>query len=242
MNLSRGFRSDCSFCRIPRHCPFALPEIRSEARRALEWRYYNKESAVFRLDEEALGVFVIQSGWVALFARGTEGKRVAIGLRGPGSILGLSETIESSAYLATAETGEETELEFLPAAQLLILLERSAAFRTQVLKSVAGHTRQIMNELLDVGRVPAEQRLWRILRELAQSSACRIRETSDLRLSISIKHLSEQIGCSRQWTSGLLASLEQSGALRRENGWIILPEDVAAACAREKPTRGNGHR
>jgi len=225
MGFSQGPCSVSSYCRIPDSCPFTVAEVRSRAQRALEWRFYEKDSTVFRQGDEARGIFVIQSGWVALFADDAARKRVPVGIRGPGSILGLCETVGSSTYLTTARTREETEFEFLHLTQLMTLLEQSATFRTQVMKTVAGESRQIIDEVLDVGRLPADQKLWKILVNLAKSSACHTGSAGGARFTISVTHLSEQIGCSRQWTSGLLSALERSGALRRDNGWIILPDN-----------------
>lgn len=210
----------------------------AQVRPLLEWRFYGNECAVFRQNQKATGIHIIQSGWVALSAYRSEGKRVPIGLRGPGSILGLPETIDSSVYLATAETGEETELEFLSAPALLNLVEQSAALQNQLFRLVLRQTREIINELFDVaGRVPADQRLWRTLLELASTSGYQVADDPELRLQITIQDLSAQIGCSRQWTSILLGELENKGVIRRHNGWIILRRDAGRTGKRRQPRR-----
>jgi len=232
----------CTRCRIPDSCPFAgIPGLVSQVRPLLESRYYGNECAIFRQNQKAAGVFIIQSGWVALSAYRSGGKRVPIGLRGPGSVLGLPESIDSSVYLATAETGDETELEFLSGPDLLMILEQSGPLRTQLLKLVARQTREIINDLFDVaGRIPADQRLSRTLLELASTSGHQSPDDPELRLRITVQDLSAQIGCSRQWTSTLLTELERKGVVRRRDGWIILRRDVGPTAKRKYSRRATG--
>jgi CRP/FNR family cyclic AMP-dependent transcriptional regulator len=202
----------------------------------LEWRYYGSGFAIFRQNQKAAGAFIIQSGWVALSTFRSGGRRVPIGLRGPGSVLGLGESIDSSNHLTTAETGEETELEFLPSDSLLSLLDLSSEFKTRLVQLVLQQTREIVTELFDAAaRVPAGQRLWKTLAELAASSGYQAAD-ADPCLQMTVQDLSTRIGCSRQWTSTLLAELERKGAIHRRDGWIMLRKP-SRRTARKKSRR-----
>jgi len=167
---------------------------------------------------------LIHSGWLRLYFAGPGGKRVSVGVAGPGSVLGVGEIVSSTGNVLTAETGEETELEFLAAEHLHECLKENPGLGVELLQVVVQQTRGLLTQILGSSRSSADRRLWRMLVDLSKSSG-HIHNGAEVRLQISIQDLSDQIGCTRQWTSKLLSDFEEKGWIRRTAGWIILRSD-----------------
>lgn len=220
-------KSACSRCRFPGSCPLAaIPGLLADTSGLFEWRYYGRHYVVFRQNQPASGVMLVHSGWLKLFFVGAGGKRVSAGVVGPGSVLGVGEIVSETGYVVSAETGEETELEFLAANHLRDCLKGNPALAVELLQVVVQQTRSFLSQFMGCGVVPADRRLWKMLVDLSKSAGY-AHSGSEIKLQISIQDLSDQIGCSRQWTSKLLSDLEDKGWIRRTAGWIILRGDRA---------------
>lgn len=96
----------CTGCQIAAGCPFtqlsslALDYFVSFSR----LKTYSPGITIFRQDEEALGLFIIRSGWLKLSHITSEGHALTIGFCGPGNILGLTESLTDGLYEVNAVT------------------------------------------------------------------------------------------------------------------------------------------
>ncbi|MFB3906596.1 MAG: Crp/Fnr family transcriptional regulator [Acidobacteriota bacterium] len=227
--MAVGSETDaCSQCQSNDKCQ--LVEVRNllaRKRRLVEWRYYGRDCVVFRQNEPPSGLLLIHCGWLTLYLAAPGGKRVSLGVMGPGSVLGIGEIVNDVPHFATAETGEETELEFLAADDVKDALKDTPGLGIELLKVVARQDRRLLTQFMGGSRAPAAGRLWKHLLDLSKSSG-QAQNGGHVRLRLSIQDLSDQIGCSRQWTWKLLADLEKKGSIRRQGGWIILLSDRAA--------------
>ncbi|RPI29533.1 MAG: Crp/Fnr family transcriptional regulator [Acidobacteria bacterium] len=138
----------CRRCRIPKQCPFRIPELLFEKIQALiEWRWYSANYTVFKHNQPAEGLYLVQAGRLGLYIE-AKGKKTHLGNAVAGWILGAGETLESSSYLYTAETEEETELEFLAKESLLSLLSSYPEVVPPLLATVAQRSNELIAQML----------------------------------------------------------------------------------------------
>jgi CRP-like cAMP-binding protein len=213
-----GFR--CLRCRIPSGCPFrSVPGLAEKMEPLVEWHWYDKGRAVVRQGERLPGIYILHSGWLRLYSRTEQGRRLAVGLSGPGTILGAGEIVANSASLFTVETGAESELELLRREYAFPLLQEEPELAAELTRKHARHSCRLLRSIMKAGKHQARQTLWNTLLELV--SAVEV-SRGDRSLQIPIRDLSAQIGCSRQWTSRLLRELEEEGKIRQKEGWVIV--------------------
>jgi len=68
---------------------------------------------LFQQGNEVSGVYVVESGLVRFFYHGPK-PTATVEVAGPGTILGLSESMSGERHRVTAEAGDYTSVAFIP--------------------------------------------------------------------------------------------------------------------------------
>ncbi len=131
-----------------------LGAIQPELLRAFEGtaltRHYSKGAVVYRRGRAVRGVFLIRKGRVRqLLAEGTGG--LALQVSGPGSVLGLGETMSGAAYEATVETLEACEIGFLRREDFLAYLRQNCGLCLQLVQLLSEDLHQLYQHYRTVG-------------------------------------------------------------------------------------------
>lgn len=77
-------------------------------------RVYSKGARLFQQGTSASGVFVVESGEVRVLLPTAQSRPQLLEVAGPGTILGLSESMTGDNYRVTAEAGDHTTVGFIP--------------------------------------------------------------------------------------------------------------------------------
>lgn len=77
-------------------------------------RVYSKGSRLFQQGTAASGVYVVESGEVRVLLPSSQNRAQLLEVAGPGTILGLSESMTGDNYRVTAEAGDHTTVGFIP--------------------------------------------------------------------------------------------------------------------------------
>ena len=77
-------------------------------------RVYSKGSRLFQQGTAASGVYVVESGEVRVLLPSGQNHPQLLEVAGPGTILGLSESMTGENYRVTAEAGDHTTVGFIP--------------------------------------------------------------------------------------------------------------------------------
>ena len=223
--LERERQESCFDCEAHSRCCFReLPgEALKRFRSHLMIRRYSRGVTVFWEGDKATGLFVIRSGWLRLSHVTSEGKAVNLGFVGPGGILGLNEVMSDCCFATNAEVLDECELEFIQKRQFLPLLESNPKLAVVLLSVVSREAQKSTAEICAVvGRKPLEERLLSKLQELAAACGRPTAHGIRIKLPFTVQELADSIGCSRQWATRLLKTLQQQDRILRQGSWITL--------------------
>ena len=97
-------------------------------------RIYPKGSTLFQQGTAVTGVFVVESGQVRVLLPTVERRLQLLEVAGPGTILGLSETMSGERYRVTAEAGDHTTVAFIPRESFVDFLRDHCHFCMQVVR------------------------------------------------------------------------------------------------------------
>jgi CRP-like cAMP-binding protein len=179
-------------------------------------------TVLFLQGEPADGVFLIRQGWVKLFRSSAAGDVTSTALVGSGYLLGLPEVFSDQPRPLGAEAVSGCDFDFVPAEPFRQFTRRHADVALRLLKAVCGVLHQLSLDL--AGHQPSVAKLMTTLQKLAADCGRPRDRGVRLTLAFTVGDLADQIGCSRQWTSKLLADLEGEGMIERRKGWITLTD------------------
>src|SRR5260370_3380842 len=98
----------------------------------------SKGAVVFRRDDPAFGVFLIQKGSISLRLETGEGKAILVRKATRDSIIGLPSTLSGGRYSLTAVTLEKSELALIERPALLELIQRDPSLGLELLRALGG--------------------------------------------------------------------------------------------------------
>lgn len=137
-----------------------LGTIQPELLRAFEGgalvRQYRKGTAVYRRGRTVRGVFLIRKGRVKLLL-GESPTGLALHVAGPGSVLGLGESVSGAPYEASVETLEACEIAFLPREEFLKYLRANCNICLQLVQLLSEDLHVLYEQYRTVGG-PATRR------------------------------------------------------------------------------------
>lgn len=229
-----GERRRCSLCDSTGACVFSgLPiEAKQELTSICQPRFYSRGVTVFWQGDSPEGVLIARSGWLKLSHVSPDGRPVTVDLAGPGSVLCLREVLTGYRHEASGQVLEQCELEFLEKQRFLNLIEKHGQVALNLLRATCRDASRFMSELcMNGARVPAGDRLLRTLLGLASACGRDLDRGVKIRLPLTVREIGERIGCSRQWTTKLLAELEEQEMIQRDGGWIIVTPKALSRCA-----------
>jgi len=183
---------------------------------------YARGTVLFAEEHRPDGVYVILEGRAKLSVSSSNGKSLALGFFGPGTVLGLEGAILGWPYMATAEIVEPAKAAFMARRDLLRHLGRSekAALEAAELVSETCYfllSRIKANELSE----SAEEKLVRFLLEVHPGHPGADGETR-LKLDLSQEAIAQMIGTSRETVARLLSRLKKRGILDWGRSKIVI--------------------
>jgi len=113
-------------------------------------RQYRKGVALYRRGRAVRGIFLIQKGRVRLLL-GERAAGLALNVAGPGSVLGLGETMSGNPYEASVETLEPCQVAFLPRDAFLSYLRQNCALCMQLVRLLSEDLHQLYQQYRTIG-------------------------------------------------------------------------------------------
>ena len=188
---------------------------------------YARGTVLFAEEHRPDGVYVILEGRAKLSVSSPNGKSLALGFFGPGTVLGLEGAILGWPYMATAEIVEPAKAAFMARRDLLRHLGRSekAALEAAELVSETCYfllSRIKANELSE----SAQEKLVRFLLEVHPGHPGPDGVTR-LKLDLSQEAIGQMIGTSRETVARLLSRLKKRGILDWSRSKIVIRDRSA---------------
>jgi CRP/FNR family transcriptional regulator len=170
-------------------------------------------------------VLQIVNGLVKLTTSDAAGAQAIVGLAMAGEWLGTASVIAGLPTPVSAITCSDALLQRIPARTFHQCLRHNQQLSLEIHDA---HARELCRRLGWIGQLCSSRSLQRLRWVLNQfASTARVATSgSALKLQLPIHQweLAELIGVTPEHLSRLLKELEHEGVIRREKGWIVLPD------------------
>jgi CRP/FNR family transcriptional regulator len=117
-----------------------------------------KGATLFQQGSAVTGVYVVESGEVRVLLPTPQSQRQLLEVVGPGTMLGLSESMSGEKYRITAEAGEQTTVGFIPREEFLEFLREHGDFCMQVVRLLSEDLHAIYHKFRSISAHPGRPR------------------------------------------------------------------------------------
>jgi len=117
-----------------------------------------KGATLFQQGSAVTGVYVVESGEVRVLLPAPQSQKQLLEVVGPGTMLGLSESMSGEKYRITAEAGEQTTVGFIPREEFLEFLREHGDFCMQVVRLLSEDLHAIYHKFRSISAHPGRPR------------------------------------------------------------------------------------
>lgn len=121
-------------------------------------RSFPKGSTLFQQGSAVTGLYLVESGEVRVLLSTSQSQRQLLEVVGPGTMLGLSESMSGEKYRITAEAGEQTTAAFIPRAEFLEFLRENAEYCMQVVRLLSEDLHGLYHKFRSISAHPGRPR------------------------------------------------------------------------------------
>jgi CRP/FNR family transcriptional regulator len=168
---------------------------------------------------------LLDGGAVKLVRAESSGRRVLVGFRTTGWLLGVSAATLARPLPVSAHAVMSCELRPLPLDAFTRLRRHDVAVAAWLERLLATEAYEQTVHLGAMAVLDARARLLRFLARLLQVGHTN-RPDGTLQLLLALTHddLAEAIAVSRETVTRELAALDRAGVIRRSKGWLVVPK------------------
>lgn len=197
-----------------------------EALRAVGFsQTYPPAVSIFEQDSPVEAVGVIEEGLVKLLRWEHRGEAVTVGIRFVGGALGTAPAILRKTHAVTVETLTRCRICSIPVDQFLRLVTTDHQVSSDVHHI---HAQELLGYVAHLGTLCALSTRDRLLRLIGEVVAAEHPPAAEgpLRVALPLRYteLARAIVTTRQHLSRILKQLEDDNLVRREKGWLVIPE------------------
>jgi CRP/FNR family transcriptional regulator, cyclic AMP receptor protein len=121
-------------------------------------RLFPKGAKLFQQGVVATGVYLVESGEVRVLLPTGQSQKQLLEVVGPGTMLGLSESMSGERYRITAEAGEQTAAAFDPREQFLGFLREHGDFCMEVVRLLSADLHALYHKFRSISAHPGRPR------------------------------------------------------------------------------------
>ena len=119
---------------------------------------FAKGATLFEQGSPAVGVFLVESGEVRVLLPAGLIQRQLLEVAGPGTILGLSESMAGEKHRITVVAGEDTAAVFIPREEFLEFLHQHCEFCMQVVRILSEDLHGLYHKFRSITAHPGRPR------------------------------------------------------------------------------------
>jgi CRP/FNR family transcriptional regulator len=119
---------------------------------------FARGATLFQQGSTARGVYLVESGEVRILLPTGQQQKQLLEVVGPGSILGLSESMSGASYRITAEAGDETTASFISRQEFLEFLREHNDFSMQVVRLLSEELHGLYHKFRSISAHPGRPR------------------------------------------------------------------------------------
>ena len=143
---------------LPQPISRLSPDLLQALHEIKDVRLYPKGAQLFRRGAPAKGAYLIESGSVRILLPAGPGRKQLLEVLGPGSVLGLAESMSGDNYRATAEAESHTTISFIDRETLLEFLRDHSDFCMQVVRLLSEDLHALYHKFRSVSAHPGRPR------------------------------------------------------------------------------------
>jgi CRP/FNR family transcriptional regulator len=121
-------------------------------------RLFPKGAKLFQQGAVATGVYLVETGVVRVLLPTGPSQKQLLEVVGPGTLLGLSESMNGERYRITGEAGEQTTAAFIPRKEFLELLREHGDFSMEVVRLLSEDLHAIYHKFRSITAHPGRPR------------------------------------------------------------------------------------
>jgi CRP/FNR family transcriptional regulator, cyclic AMP receptor protein len=185
---------------------------------------YPTATELFKQGSSAEEIYFIHQGLVKLVYLNSNGKEFLVGLRSSGWTLGVSSVLLEKPFPVSAITLTRCSLIRIPAKSFLQALETDYQLTQYILRVQSREFYDQVSTLVGLGchsaRHRFEQLLWQLTSALEQDNL-----QNAIHVQLPLKHweIAQLLSVTPQHLSKLIKQMQQEGIIKREKGWLIIP-------------------
>ena len=119
------------------------PDLRAGFESLAPATFRPRGTVLFRQGESAVGVYLLLSGRANLSLRADNGRGITYRNVGPGYVLGLPGTILNQSYMFTAELIDDSQVAFIPSADVVEFLRKRGDLCFEVVQMLGAELMQM---------------------------------------------------------------------------------------------------
>lgn len=211
---------------------------RQEALESAVRRRLAKGQVLFRQDEPAEVLCLVETGRLKLTQLTADGQAVAVRFTGPGELCAAIAVLDGKAYPFSAAAVEPSEVWLWTRRALRALFRERPVLERNLLEIVGLHSREMLDRLRELATEPVHRRIARSLLRLA-----RLGGRQGVRGDVLIERLTQQdlaeLAATTIYTvNRVLSEWEAEGLVRKGRGRLVLRSEERLAEIADSPSSG----
>jgi len=134
------------------------PDLMQALRGIKSVRSFPKGATLFQQGSAVTGVYLVERGEVRVLLPSGQRQKQLLEVVGPGTMLGLSESMTGEKYRITAEAGEPTTAAFIPRKAFLDFLREHGDFCMQVVRLLSEDLHGLYHKFRSISAHPGRPR------------------------------------------------------------------------------------
>ncbi len=179
---------------------------------------------IYHAGSPSNSVYFIQTGKVKLSYLHPSGKRITLGLRGPGDLFGEMALVGEQRRRHHAEALEDGELYRMNREVFLLLARRYEQLYPALLEAFGRWVQELEEIVEDLAFRDIQARLSRQLLRLSDEYGVKTKNGILIGFRLTHKDLAEMIGSARENTTMVLNRLEREGILDKRRYQIVIKD------------------
>ena len=177
-------------------------------------------------DQPAREIAIVCAGHVKISTSSQTGKRICLGIAGPGAVLGLTAAISRTPHQVSIEALEPCQVRIIKTDRFLELLRKDSVAGLATIKSLSNEVRKMYRCVRLIGLShSATQKLAQVLIRWDMHEEDEPKNKPHLRFPLTHKELAEFVGLSRETVTRLLGTFEQRDIIHCQGTTLVIEDE-----------------
>ncbi|MEK6288427.1 MAG: Crp/Fnr family transcriptional regulator [Acidobacteriota bacterium] len=189
---------------------------------------FPKGAVLFVEGQSPRGVFMLCSGRVKLTTCSSDGKSLITRIAESGEVLGLGSSVSGKPYMATAETLNPCQVNFIKREDFLHFLKENGAACLRVAEHLSNNYHDAFEQVRSLGLShSASEKLAKLMLEWCVKSGKEIDKGISLKLTLTHEEIAQIIGASRETVTRLLGLFKRKQMIYVKGSTLIIRDKAA---------------